>query len=384
MIALTLSGGGSRAIAYHLGCMRALHDQGILKDVGVISSVSGGSVIGALYAYSNDDFEAFEARVQALLRRGLVRSALVHFINPVFFLKWFGSLILVVPCNILLRFFYFIFRRRLRPPVIRRWATLTDALLHAIRKEIGAKDLRAVERNGLIVVINACELRSATSFRFGSEKAANWQLGTLEHGQVDVAFAVTASAAYPVALPSLDRTFTFQKGTHRWRLRVALSDGGVFENLGISSVEPADSPQKKSLHYPAEYILCCSAGSGQFRRSPIPSTFYRRISQTFETVFKKGQDAAMNRLFMHQKKGSLKGFMLAYLGMKDEELEPSVKTEGFVRRRHVMGYPTDFFAMTDENIKLLTMRGRQVTDAVLAKHLPRDRHPDLYRSAHSA
>lgn len=378
-VALTLSGGGSRAIAFHLGCMRALHDQGILKNVDVISSVSGGSVIGALYAYSHDDFDVFEARVQALLLRGLVRRALVHFINPVFFLKWFGSLILVVPCNIMIRLAFWLFRRRVRPPVIRRWATVTDALLYAIRKEIGNKDLKAVERNGITVVINACELRSATSFRFGSDKVANWQLGTLEHGQVDVAFAVAASAAYPVALPSLDRTFTFKKGGHRWRMRVALSDGGVFENLGISSVEPSDSPRKKSLHYPAEYILCCSAGSGQFRRSPVPGTFYRRISQTFETVFKKGQDAAMNRLFMHQKNGNMKGFMLAYLGMKDEELDRAVVPDGFIGRRLVMGYPTDFCAMKKKNIRLLTERGRQVTNAVLAMHLPKDDHPSLYR-----
>jgi NTE family protein len=379
IIALTLSGGGSRAIAFHLGCMRALHDHGILKNIAVISSVSGGSVIGALYAYSHDDFDAFEARVKALLHRGIFCRALGHFLNPVFFLKWLGSLILVVPFNIILRLAFWLFKRRFRPPIIRRWATLTDALLYAIRKEIGNKDLKAVERSGLTVVINACELRSATSFRFGSEKAANWQLGTLEDGQVDVAFAVAASAAYPVLLPSLDRTFTFIKGEHRWRMRVALSDGGVFENLGISSVEPSDSPQKKSLHYPAKYILCCSAGSGQFRRSPVPSTFYRRISQTFETVFKKGQDAAMNRLFMHQKKGSMKGFMLAYLGMKDEELDASVVPEGFIGRRLVMGYPTDFSAMKKKNIRLLTERGRQVTNAVLAMHLPKDKHPSLYR-----
>lgn len=379
MIALTLSGGGSRAIAFHLGCMRALHEQGILKNVSVISSVSGGSVIGGLYAYSIDDFDKFEARVQSLLRRGLIRRALVHFVNPVFFLKWFGSLMLVVPCNIMLWLTYKLFWRPLRPPVVRRWATLTDALLYAIRKELGEKDLKTVERNGLTVVINACELRSATSFRFGSEKAANWKLGTLEHGQADVAFAVTASAAYPVLLPSLDRTFIFRKGEHRWKMRVALSDGGVFENLGISSVEPSDSPQKKSLHYPAEYILCCSAGTGQFRRSPVPGTFYRRINQTFETVFKKGQDAAMNRLFMHQKKGSMKGFMLAYLGMKDEELGPMALPKDFIRRRQVMGYPTDFYAMKKKNIDLLTERGRQVTNAVLAKHLPMDKHPTLYR-----
>jgi len=40
MIALALSGGGSRAIAFHLGCLRALNERGVLQKVSVISAVS--------------------------------------------------------------------------------------------------------------------------------------------------------------------------------------------------------------------------------------------------------------------------------------------------------------------------------------------------------
>src|SRR6267142_2647578 len=71
-IGVALSGGGARAIAFHLGCLRALHDRGVLSEVSVLSAVSGGSVIAALYAYGGDtDFDAFDRRVVALLRRGL-------------------------------------------------------------------------------------------------------------------------------------------------------------------------------------------------------------------------------------------------------------------------------------------------------------------------
>ena len=47
-IGLALSGGGSRAMAFHLGCLRALHDEGLLDQVATISAVSGGSVLAAL------------------------------------------------------------------------------------------------------------------------------------------------------------------------------------------------------------------------------------------------------------------------------------------------------------------------------------------------
>ena len=48
-IGLALSGGGFRASIVHLGVIRRLEELGIMKDVNVISTVSGGSIIGAYY-----------------------------------------------------------------------------------------------------------------------------------------------------------------------------------------------------------------------------------------------------------------------------------------------------------------------------------------------
>jgi NTE family protein len=77
-IGLALSGGGSRAIAFHLGCLRALKKSGILDRVEVISTVSGGSVIGALYALHHEDFSRFETEVENFLKRGLVWPTVKH------------------------------------------------------------------------------------------------------------------------------------------------------------------------------------------------------------------------------------------------------------------------------------------------------------------
>jgi len=46
-IALCLSGGGFRATLFHLGVVAAFRQLGRLGEVGVISCVSGGSIIGA-------------------------------------------------------------------------------------------------------------------------------------------------------------------------------------------------------------------------------------------------------------------------------------------------------------------------------------------------
>ena len=48
-IGLALSGGGFRASIFHLGVIRRLEELGIMKNIAVISAVSGGSIIAAYY-----------------------------------------------------------------------------------------------------------------------------------------------------------------------------------------------------------------------------------------------------------------------------------------------------------------------------------------------
>jgi NTE family protein len=49
-IGLSLSGGGFRATLFHLGALRRLNELGILKQLGTISSVSGGSILNGYLA----------------------------------------------------------------------------------------------------------------------------------------------------------------------------------------------------------------------------------------------------------------------------------------------------------------------------------------------
>lgn len=49
-IALCLSGGGYRAMVFHLGCLWRLYEAGLLQTVARVSSVSGGSITAAFLA----------------------------------------------------------------------------------------------------------------------------------------------------------------------------------------------------------------------------------------------------------------------------------------------------------------------------------------------
>jgi len=75
-VGIALSGGGSRAMAFHLGCLRALDELGTLSKARVLATVSGGSVIGAMYAVHDGSFAEFEERVRSVLRIGFVRPAI--------------------------------------------------------------------------------------------------------------------------------------------------------------------------------------------------------------------------------------------------------------------------------------------------------------------
>jgi len=48
-LGLALSGGALRAAFFHIGVLARLADAGLLRCVRVISTVSGGAIVGALY-----------------------------------------------------------------------------------------------------------------------------------------------------------------------------------------------------------------------------------------------------------------------------------------------------------------------------------------------
>ncbi len=59
-IALCLSGGGYRAAAFHLGTLRYLDRIGLAGNITILSTVSGGTLVGAAYALSLKKKTAFD------------------------------------------------------------------------------------------------------------------------------------------------------------------------------------------------------------------------------------------------------------------------------------------------------------------------------------
>jgi NTE family protein len=182
------------------------------------------------------------------------------------------------------------------------------------------------------------------------------------------AHAVAASAAYPALLPAIDRTFTFERNGVRTERRVLLTDGGVFENLGVSCLEPGRSEAISTNVFPVDYIISCDAGQGLLDDAPLPYAWPSRMSRAFESVFRKVQNATYGRLHAWVESGKLAGAVMVYLGQQDDRLP--LAPPDLVPRAAVKDYPTDFSAMEDVDIDALSKRGEQLTRLLLAHYCP--------------
>lgn len=383
-IGLALSGGGSRAMAFHLGCMRALHDYGVLERISVLSSVSGGSVIAAMYAYADEPFEDFDARVVETLRRGFVwgiaRQTLLspETLKIIATQSTAGVLALLGMLasglgNIAVAFGAdrkkaSDLTRRIQGP-LRRGASRTTAFERHLRLSLfGDARVTDVRRPGLDTVINAAELRTGTAFRYGSKECGCWRFGALEGPSPFVSKAVAASAAYPALLPAFDESLPFRQNGAVTNHRVIVTDGGVYDNLGITCLLPGRRKEFSSNVSDVDFIIACDAGAGLPAGVEIPYTWSSRMKATVSTIHRRTHSMSYGLLHRLAETGEIKGFLLPYLGQQDDQLPE--KPANFVTRDETYDYPTDFSPMSGRNIDLLSTRGYQLTRIVLSTYHP--------------
>lgn len=382
-IGLALSGGGSRAIAFHLGCLRALHDRGILDRITVLSGVSGGSVIAAIYAYSDEPFVVFAHRIEAMLSRGMMWGIAREAFLSVELPKIVVATVLAVIAAILARTLQLVgwlgSLMNIRPKwlgvlaeqildLFPRFASFTTAFeRHLARRYFDDRRMDAVARKGLSVVINAAELRTETAFRYGSVESGCWRFGKLAEVP-RVATAVAASAAFPAFLPALDHCLTFTKNGVEAKHRVIITDGGVYDNLGVSCMLPGRSSEFSTNVFPVDFIVACDAGVGMPSGARRPTFWVSRMLATVITIHRRTQTMTQNMLHRMAATGEIQGFLLPYLGQRDSALP--VRPADLVTCDQVFDYPTNFNPMSKGNIKKLSKRGEQLTRCLLDIYAP--------------
>ncbi len=352
-LGLALSGGGFRATAFGLGCLRALHDCDLLPRVRVVSGISGGSLLAAMWAYGPATFEEFDDSVTTLLRRGLQGELIRRALSPRYVAKGAVNTTRALPG---------VPRRRPRS------FTRTEALIQALAaRPFGSSSIDNVTHPDLDTILSATDLTTTNAVRFGSARSS-----CSPHGRildtVRVAEAVAASAAFPLLLPPLTRTYEFENNqTERHTHTVTMTDGGVYDNLGLSPLLPGRAPEFTSHVYNLDYIIAVDAGRG---RTTKHGTWFwpGRLARSFDITYNKTQDGSRTQLNAAAEHGQLRGFVHSYLAMQDHRLPFPVAD--YIPRAAVVGYPTNFAPVPAEDLRLLTVRGEQLTRTMLSHYCP--------------
>jgi predicted acylesterase/phospholipase RssA len=355
-LGLSISGGGFRATCFGLGCLRALHDQGLLPQLTVISGISGGSLLAALYSYGPAEFKECDALVVEQLRRGLQLEVVRRALRPDAAVRTTAHALRAA------------LARKSAESVL-RGVTRSDALRDTLAARVfGNRLMDQVNHPGLATVITATDLRTSNAVRFGTLRSACSAYGTIRE-PIRVAEAVAASGAFPLLLPAIERVYTFSRTPDEpgERHAVLLTDGGVYDNLGLSVLEPGRSASHTAHVYDVDYIIACDAGRG---RLPLAAGHFAtsRLKRSYDVTYRRAQDAARARLHQAAEAGLIEGFVHTYLGMPDERMP--VPIADLVPAEDVRQYPTNFRAMPKDAMETISLRGEQLTRTLLAHYCP--------------
>lgn len=218
-VGLALSGGGFRAMLFHLGSLWRLNELGMLPKLSRISGVSGGSLLLGRLAATWDRLQ-FES--------GVARNFQEQVAQPI------------------LRFS----RRRVDVPavilgVVPFLSAAGVAASFYRRHLVGRATLQDLPDEPRFV-FNATHLASAKGWRFSKPYMGCYRLGLIRQPPGQLAVAMAASAAFPPFLSPLTLSldpdlFEETEGADLYKRRdlrrtVSLSDGGVYDNLGLETV----------------------------------------------------------------------------------------------------------------------------------------------------
>lgn len=216
---LCLSGGGYRAMLFHAGVLWRLYEIRLLQSVQRISSVSGGSITAAVLGLKWSKLSFDPARLAAEFVPAVIAPirALAEETIDAKAIIW-G---LALPGR-----------------VSTRVAKAYDTHLF---KGATLQDLPDTPR----FVINATNVQSAALWRFMKPYMRDYRVGEVKAPRISLAEAVAASSAFPPVLSPVEirldpAAFTPGSGLDLQRTpftsRAFLSDGGVYDNLGLETV----------------------------------------------------------------------------------------------------------------------------------------------------
>lgn len=285
---LALSGGGYRAMVFHLGALIRLNEAGLLPKLQMISSVSGGSITaGALAVTWPDlDFDASGVAANFSLVSDAVRAVADTTIDA-------GAIIggILLPGDI-----------------SSRVAKAYDRLLFQGRT---LQDLPDPAGGAPVFTFNATNVQTGSLWRFTREHMADYQVGMVRQPTIALCDVVAASSAFPPMLSPahLDirqpmetlegATLTYPPFT----TQPVLSGGGVYDNMGLEALKRWRT------------VLVSDAGA-KIAPEPAPHTDWpRHAIRVLDVIGNQVRSLRKRYLIAGYKRGDLSG---CYFGIRTD------------------------------------------------------------------
>lgn len=281
-LGLSLSGGGYRAAAFHLGTLKKLNQLDILKKIDVLSTISGGSITGAALCLNNENYEEFHEMMKKKLETKNVitflftsliflRTALfiLIFIGSAIFLSFTSCSYYVFPVLIVFFLLFFKYQFAIFP--------VSKVIEKAYNKFFfNEKTLSQFSLTAPTIAIGSSNLHTGRPFTFSQKKMSDATY-TFEsefqppiyfkHENFPIARAVMASSCVPFAFSpvKIDKEFFVDPKRDFLRATPVLIDGGVYDNQGIQKLTQAKSS------YECDIIITSDAGGNFVANKKYPN-----------------------------------------------------------------------------------------------------------------
>jgi len=340
-VACCLSGGGYRAMLFHVGSLWRINEAGLLPSLKCVSSVSGGSITAAVLGVSWPDLHFGDDQVAQGFVSSVVAPLRAFARHTIDWLAVVGG--------------------GLNP-----FGTIAESIAAAYRKHLfGHKTLQDLP-DSPVFVLNATNVQTSALWRFRKAYMGGYRTGLVHNPTLELAVAVGASSAFP---PFLSPVHLDLAGQHfepdkladlpypPYTTKVVLSDGGVYDNLGLEPV---------FKHYDTVLV---SDGGQKIAAEPDPASDWARHAYRILDLVDNQVRSLRKRLLIgayvdQSRKGAYWGIRTNIVNyqLKDALSCPHDKT------LQLAAVPTRLEAIPDDLQERLINWGYAVCDAALRKH----------------
>lgn len=338
-IALCLSGGGYRAVLFHLGAVRRLNELNILGKLRTVTSVSGGSILSAFLA----------SRLTWPIHSSLSTS------------EWDDKIAGPVRA--------FTGKNIRTPSLIKGALPFTDAVDKLADYYTGITSARLQDLpDHPRFIFCATNMTFGVSWTFTRDRLGDYQTGYAASENWPVARAVAASSCFPPIFNPLRvhlKPEQFRRGKYKHKNRdellsdIRITDGGNYDNLGLEPV------------WKSHESILVSDGGSSFDFGADMGLIWR---------FRRYVSILENQAHALRKRWLIAGYLLdqlegAYWGINSSvsayDLPSHVRYSEELIAEMIAEVRTDLDSFSDAEACILENHGYLLADAAIQRHVPR-------------